>query len=300
MSSNIKNSISCDLVDKIFNADYARAYLLMLKKRQAIKGLEIEVKNQGKNKGEESVRKPTTKKDLCKLIAECWDYETGKEIVRGMYQKTEKYEDPSSIANKMRQRISAWNKLGLGKIAWPCSQGAFDSFVQKVNGNKELNDDRRDKAVKRAAVQYRRIKEINTHRHDYIEGLIIQDNLEVLPTLTHKKGIDFFIDGIPFDLKISASPTRQFKEDKGENWIEEAAKRPEELARYLYTHQDEGRFDQNPRFLIVCPDDVSDEIVERAIKQIDLKKPLEIDFTYEHREGDSKRYEGVKCFVAVL
>jgi len=96
--------------------------------------------------------------------------------------------------------IKEWQSLKLGDITWPFSQGAFDEFVQRVNSEKE-NGFVKDEKVKVAAVKYRRIKEINTVRNDFIETLIFEKNGNILPTLNHRRGVDFFINGISFDQK---------------------------------------------------------------------------------------------------
>ena len=61
----------------------------------------------------------------------------------------------------------------------------------------------KDDKVKVAAVKYRRIKEINTVRNDFIETLIFEKNNNILPTLNHRRGVDFFINGVSFDQKVA-------------------------------------------------------------------------------------------------
>jgi hypothetical protein len=199
----------------------------------------------------------------------------------------------------MEVLIKEWQSLKLGDIAWPFSQGAFDEFVQRVNSEKE-NGFVKDDKVKVAAVKYRRIKEINTVRNDFIETLIFEKNNNILPTLNHRRGVDFFINGISFDQKVAKSPTNEFKRHFKDDWREEAIKKPELVAGYLYKYQDEGRFGADPRLLVVYIDeDVSIDKIREIINNTDLNNPIEINFTYKHKVQGEKNYK-VPCFVILL
>jgi len=195
--------------------------------------------------------------------------------------------------------IKEWELLKLGNIEWPFSQGDFDGFVQRINS--ENNSGLvKDEKVKVAAVKYRRIKEINTVRNDFIETLIFEKNENILPTLNHHRGVDFFIDGISFDQKVAKSPTNQFKKKFKDNWKEEAVKNPGLVAEYLYKYQDEGRFGADPRLLVVYLDeDISIQKIRDIIKNTDLNKPIEINFSFKHKVQGEKSYK-VPCFVILL
>jgi len=84
----------------------------------------------------------------------------------------------------------------------------------------------KDSKVKNAAIKYRRIKEINTKRNDYLESLIFLKNDNIIPTLAHTRGVDFFINGVSFDQKVSRSVTNEFKKDFGVDWKKEAINNP--------------------------------------------------------------------------
>jgi hypothetical protein len=71
--------------------------------------------------------------------------------------------------------------------------------------------------VKVAAVKYRRLKELNTARNDYLETLLFEKNTDIVPTLRHNKGTDFYIDGIAFDQKVAKSPTQEFIKKHGDS-----------------------------------------------------------------------------------
>lgn len=108
--------------------------------------------------------------------------------------------------------LDEWSNLNLGRVSWAFSQGQFDSFVQTLNGSK-LDRSEKDIKVKEAAVRYRRLKEINTARNDYLETLIFDKNLDIMPTFTNSLNVDFFINGYSYDQKVSRSCTKEFAID---------------------------------------------------------------------------------------
>lgn len=172
-------------------------------------------------------------------------------------------------------------------------------MLQRINSEKS-DGFVKDEKVKIAAVKYRRIKEINTVRNDFIETLIFEKNQNILPTLSHKRGIDFFIGGISFDQKVAKSPTNQFKNYFKDKWREEAIKNPSLVAEYLYKYQDEGRFGADPRLLVVYIDeDVSIQKIREIINATDLDRPIEINFSFKHKIQGEKNYK-VPCFVILL
>ena len=237
--------------------------------------------------------------ELWKAVVDSWDYEKSKKIIRDIFRDTDKYKSGKDADNAMDILIKEWQSLKLGDIAWPFSQGAFDEFVQRVNSENE-NGFVKDEKVKVAAVKYRRIKEINTVRNDFIETLIFEKNNNILPTLNHRRGVDFFIDGVSFDQKVAKSPTNEFKRNFKNDWREIAIKKPELVAEYLYKYQDEGRFGADPRLLVVYIDeDVSIDKIREIINKTDLNKPVEINFTYKHKVQGNKNYK-VPCFVILL
>ncbi|MFH3574713.1 hypothetical protein WAI05_20430, partial [Acinetobacter baumannii] len=123
--------------------------------------------------------------------------------------------------------------------------------------------------VRDAAIKYRRIKELNTKRNDFLEVLIFEKDEDIIPTLGHSVGIDYFINGIPYDQKVARSPTKEFQKEFGTNWKEEAKKHPEKVAKYLYKYQDEGRFGADPRlFIVYLDEDISVAKIKERINEI--------------------------------
>ncbi len=294
----IKSKLSDDLARKIIGSqEKAIEYLLRLNDIKPIPALEFKTISRGKNTGKKVLVLET--KELWKTVVDSWDYEESKKVIRNIFKTTEKYKSGKEADNAMNVLIKEWQSLKLGSIAWPFSQGAFDEFVQRVNSEKE-NGFIKDEKVKVAAVKYRRIKEINTVRNDFIETLIFEKNNNILPTLNHRRGVDFFINGVSFDQKVAKSPTSEFKRHYKDNWREVAINKPQLVAEYLYKFQDEGRFGADPRLLVVYIDeDVSIDKIREIINKTDLNNPVEINFTYRHRNLGEKNYK-VPCFVILL
>ena len=125
--------------------------------------------------------------------------------------------------NVMDLLIKEWESLKLGNIEWPFSQGDFDGFVQRINS--ENNSGLvKDEKVKVAAVKYRRIKEINTVRNDFIETLIFEKNENILPTLNHHRGVDFLLTEFLLIKKLQKVRLISLRKKFKDNWKEEAVK----------------------------------------------------------------------------
>lgn len=282
---NIKDSIDENTVKKIFSSrSNAERYLERLSKL---------------NKGNPLNYKFNKKESWEKSIVDSWDYKNGLKIIREMFEETEKYKNGKNSESLYQQLIKRWDTRKLGPIKWPCSQGQFEALVQEINNQNGLDDKEKDRKVELAAVQYRRMKELNTARNDFMEIEIFKRNRDILPTLTHRRGTDYFIDGEPFDQKVAASPTTQFQKKYGESWREQAKAHPEEVAKYLYEYQSEERFGSESRLLIVYLDqDVSLEKIKAALNNLDFSKPIELEFNFKHKAG-IKKYK-TKCFVILL
>jgi hypothetical protein len=298
---NLKNNFSTDTAKKIFgNKENAEKFLLELQKKKNF-DLPLKIITRGVNKGSFILDLDTNQ--LWSKIVEFWDFETGELIIRDLFSQTEKYKSGKDSYSTMKILLSEWEKLKLGNIAWPFSQGDFDGFIQRLN-SENCDGYQKDEKAKNAAVKYRRIKEINTVRNDFIETLIFEKNINILPTLNHRRGVDFFINGISFDQKVAKSPTNEFKKEFGDNWKDYAIQNPNKVAEYLYKYQDEGRFGADSRLLVVYLDeDISIEKIADTIENTDLQNPLEINFEYTHNKGKptekNKTYK-VNCFIILL
>ncbi len=292
---NVLNNIDLEAAEKIFSSsDNVINYLIELDKIKNI-DLTFRIPTRGKNMGKKVLDMDNN--TLWKKVISSWNYKDSLGVIRNLFKNSNKYQNGKNAVRQYKDLIKEWNNLDLGLIKWPCSQGDFDGFVQRLNNS---NEPIKDEIVKKASVQYRRMKELNTVRNDFLEIEIFDKNDNILPTLNHRRGTDYFINGESFDQKVAKSPTNQFKKDFGNNWKEEAVKHPEKVAEYLYKYQDEGRFGADNRILVVYLDEeVALEKIKDTIKKVNLTQPFRIGFTYNHKPGGVKTHI-VNCFVILL
>ncbi len=281
MEKDIKKFIDSEIVKEIFgNSNNTKEYLISL-------GFDKKIIN--KLKAQELYNK---------VVSE-WNYENSLKKIREIFKSTKKYSEGKNSSESIEILIKEWHNLDLGEISWPFSQGQFDNFVQSLNSEKSTRT-QKDEKVRVSAVKYRRIKEINTTRNDFLETLIFEKNKNIIPTLGHSRGVDFFINGISYDQKVAKSPTIQFKKNYGSNWKQIAIDKPDKVAEYLYTYQDEGRFGSSPRLYIVYLDEEIKPLnIQKAIDNIDLSNPLEINFTFSHKDIGDKTYK-TQAYVILL
>ncbi len=124
-----------------------------------------------------------------------------------------------------------------------------------------------------------------------MEYLIIGSSIDVIPTFSHKGGIDFYINGIGFDQKVSRSVTNQFKKEYGEEWRDVAIENPYEVCRYLMMYGDESRFSNVPRLFIVDIDGNYElDGIEGIIRDINFDSPRDVDYVYNHKSTGEKSY----------
>lgn len=278
---NIKFSIDTDVVKKIFgNTENAKSYLLDLWiNTNELKGLSAA--------------------EIYSLIVANWQYEKSKDIIRKTFKMSKKYAEWKSGERIITTLLNEWKERNLWSISWPFSQWKFDEFVQSLN-SENTDRDTKDNKVKVAAVRYRRIKEINTVRNDFLETIIFEQSQNIIPTLSHSKGVDFFIDWISFDQKVARSPTTEFKQEYWDNWKEFAKNNPHIVAQYLYQYQDEWRFWHGPRLYVVYLDeDIQPIKIKQTIEKIDLSHPSSITFSYKHKTGWIKTYQ-TQAFTILL
>jgi hypothetical protein len=131
-------------------------------------------------------------------VTKIWNFDKAKPIIRKLFRDTKKFKSGKASEAAIETLKSQWTSKFPGeKIDWPCSQGQFDTFVQRINSQNENDPDGKikDLKVSEAAIKYRRLKELNTVRNDYLETLLFLKNEEIVPTLNHMRGVDFFIKG---------------------------------------------------------------------------------------------------------
>lgn len=236
---------------------------------------------------------------LDEQIITSWSYETSKKIIREMFRNHPKFLMQQKLDIEIDKAMNDWNTLDLGDFEWPFSAMSFDQHVHSLNRNKNLSEEEKDLFLTKEVIKFRRIKQINSLRNDYIESLIF-DNDNIIPTLGNRKGVDFYINGEPFDQKVGKSVGKAFIKEYGENYREVALNHPELVAKSLYENQDEERFGDEARLLIVYLDsNVTSKKIQEQLKKIDFSSPYEITFDYKHSNNIIISHK-TKCFVILL
>ncbi len=241
------------------------------------------------------------KRNFDQQIIDTWEYDISKQVIRDMFKETDKYQRCLECKVLLDDALSEWQNLDLGTLEWPFAAAAFDGHVHSLNRNTELSELEKDEVLKSEIVKFRRIKKISELRNDYIEYLIFQ-NENVIPTFGNNRGVDFFINGKPFDQKVAKSVGRVFIETQGDNYRSIALSHPELVAKSLYENQDEDRFGKEPRLLIVYLDtDMTTDQIKEQLENVDFTTPLNIDFSYYHSSGDGNPTNyNTECFIVLL
>lgn len=279
----ISKSITINEIKKIFsNKEEKIEYLNRLYKREDIKK-DI----------------PTTIKKINDTIIETWNYEESKATIREIFKGTEKYKNSKASDKLLENMMEEWKELDLGELKWPFKALGFDQYIQRINCRK-ITEEEKDEIVKKDIVKFRRIKKINTFRNDFIEYLIVENNDNIIPTLKHSRGVDFYINGFPYDQKVSKSVTQEFKDCYGNKWRDKAIENPQIVAEYLYKYQDEQRFGIEPRLLIVYLDeDIDNKNIIKCVEKVNFSKPINISFEYTHSNNIIKKYK-TECYIILL
>lgn len=237
--------------------------------------------------------------DLIDAIIQSWDYDLSKQILRELFRNTEKFYYARTCRDKVIELINDWNDLGFGDFDWPFQPKMFDDYVHRLN-RETLSEREKDDIVAFNAIKFRRIKDINACRNDYIEYLIFENNTNVIPTFGNSRGVDFYINGEPFDQKVGRSVGRNFINTYGDDYRNIAIQRPDFVAKSLYEHQDEERFGYEPRlFVVYLDEDLTINDIETSLSQVDFNNPYEIEFEYAFSDGRQTRYV-TNCYIILL
>ena len=246
-----------------------------------------------------SLKIPRNSADIDQQIMDTWSYNLSKVAIRKLFKTHSKYIDQEKLDEEIDKAIKEWNDLGLGEFEWPFSAMSFDQHVHILNRNQEYTEKEKDEILTKDTIKFRRIKYINSLRNDFIEFLIFKND-NVIPTLGNRKGVDFYINGEPYDQKVGKSVGAAFKKQYGENYREVALSHPELVAKSLYENQDEERFGDEPRLLVVYLDsEVDSQRILSQLSDIDFSKPYEIEFDYKHSNNVVIKHK-TKCFVVLL
>lgn len=243
---------------------------------------------------------PNKKTELDSQIIDTWNYDISKNILRNLFIESEKYSYCQNCKYRIDNAINEWKELELGEFQWPFSAMGFDQHIHSINRNNKLKAAEKDVLVSQEIVKFRRIKELNTLRNDYIEYLIFNSSDNIIPTFGNNRGVDFYIDGNPYDQKVAKSVGNSFQQEYGENYRTTAIERPDLVAKSLYENQDEERFGDEPRLFVVYLDsDIDSESIEEQIISINFEQPIDITFDYIHSNNTTISHT-TKCFIVLL
>jgi hypothetical protein len=249
----------------------------------------------------EPIKKGSTAPEVWRKIAEEWDYETARGVIRRMFKESQKYKEGVNAGDLLPKLVEEWEELALGPIRWPTGQAQFDLLAQSINKRRTATRSEKDFDIQQFAVRFRRMKELATARNDFIETLVFEHNEHVIPTLSHVAGTDFFINGTAYDQKVSRSVGKKFQDRHPEDWREQAIRAPGDLARSLLEEQGEGRFSSTPRLYIIDVDGAAFNAaqIREVVENVALSDPLEVAFEYKHSGAPPKAYK-TKCIVGLL
>lgn len=239
--------------------------------------------------------------ELSGWVGEVWG-DQGPQIMRDLYFAGEKADSGRTAGAKMEAVIGRMFALGIPLHDNPPAPVMYEqAFTKIVRGDGDMDHQIRlgSKTGVEKVLSLLYIKE----RSSLIEHETISAHPQVIPTLAHTKGVDFVIDGEPYDQKVSRTVGQDFGKKYGAGAIA-AARNPDnhaELARYLYEGQNEIRFGAERRIYVVYlkPNPSAAEISE-ALRDADLSSPIEIDFLYAWRGRKRRTRYKTSCFVITV
>jgi hypothetical protein len=285
---NIKNSVTKEQVGLILGSrDTQLAFLLLMK--------EIwEVPTKLNRKGVEVIDTKLIS-DITQFIIDNWNYEEVKQVLREMFRHTEKYRRGMGAKEMFNRFKQKYLEMGYVDYKWPFVSGQFDAYAVKMVVYPSVADEGKfDEGLKRTqkdVEKFSYLKIFNTLRNDYLEYLIFNADQDIIPTFSHRGGIDFYIHGIGFDQKVSRSVTNQFMDTYGDNWREVALEQPYEVTRYLMELGDEARFSNVPRLFIIDVDGSYElDGIEEKVGEISFDEPHTVTYTYNHSSTGPKNY----------
>lgn len=229
------------------------------------------------------------------FIVENWNYEEAKVVLRDMFRLTDKYKRGKSAKEMFNRFKTKYLEIGYTDYKWPFVSGQFDAYAVKTVVYPSVADmNKFEEGLKRTqkdVEKFSYLKIFNTLRNDYLEYLIFNADQDIIPTFSHRGGIDFYIHGVGFDQKVSRSVTTQFMETYGDNWRDVALEQPYEVTRYLMELGDEARFSNVPRLFIIDVDGSYElDGIEEKVGEISFEEPHTVAYTYNHSSTGPKTY----------
>jgi len=228
-------------------------------------------------------------------IVNHWEYISCRDTIRNMYVLSDKYKNCRNAKKVFKVYQEMYRNDGYLEYEYPYVANNYDSYVTRtVTFPSVYNPELFESSFKKHIVdskQYCYLKNFSTLKNDYIEYLMFNSNIDVIPTFGKKKGLDFFINGEGFDQKVSKSTTNEFKRDYGDNWRESSINDPYEVCKYLMMYGDEARFSNVPRLFVINIDGNYDlDGIEDKIKDINFDSPRVVEYVYNHKSTGNTKY----------
>lgn len=236
------------------------------------------------------------------FICKNWDYEVCKPVLREMFTKTEKYNRGKNGKELFKSFKEQYKQKGFTDYRWPFISGQFDNYAVKSIVYPAVGDistfDNNLIRVQQDVEKFSYLKIFNTLRNDYLEYLIFHSDEDVIPTFSHRGGLDFFIHGMGYDQKVSRSVTNQFMEKHGDDWRNKAIENPLEVAKFLMELGDESRFSNVPRLFVIDVDG-SYELngIEEMVSTVNFQEPQSVSYQYQHKSGVQNYSCPVLCLL---
>ena len=220
--------------------------------------------------------------EIYDLVFENLDYDTLHMYVRLQTIKTKYSNDNFLIyCNQYDESRKKINEEYNSNKEWAFNPSSYeDEQIKTIRKYDTLEESLKNHLIK--CEKNLIIKSYNNSRAFLFEYFLVRNNNKILPTLSNSKGVDIYLDK-KWDLKNTGGVTKQFKDNYGDNWKNEALNNPKIVAKYLYENQGEERFDFNDRIFII---DLSDSIksiseIEQICKDLNFNEVYKIDFNKE-------------------
>jgi hypothetical protein len=287
-SMNIKYEISKEQVKTIFgNLPNQNMFLWFMKDRWNIP---VKLNRKG-----EEVLDISKIGDVTDYIVNNWEYESCRDIIRNMFMLEDKYQSGEQCKTVFKETVEEYRNDGHIDFNFPFVSNNFDSHVMGTVVHPSIKNPKLRKSLTdKLCDEVRKfvdLKFLNTLRNNYIEYLIFNSSIDVIPTFGQKKGIDFYINGEGFDQKVSRSVTNQFKKEYGDDWRDVAIENPYEVCRYLMMYGDESRFSNVPRLFVVDIDGKYElDGIEGIVQDINFDTPRVVDYVYDHKSTGERSY----------
>ena len=240
--------------------------------------------------------KETPKRNFFSFIVENYDYNVFLKETRSIFRQTEKYKKMKESKSKFEKEnsyfIKKWGNSGIKD----CGTSNLEQVCNTIMRKESIPYEDREEEVGRITRYVFARKYLNTLRNDTIEYLVFENNEGVIPTFGNKKGLDFLINGIGFDQKVSKSVGKAFitkMQKEYRDWKEEAVLHPELVAKSLYENQQRDRFGAEPRLLIINlegDDNIDFSHIKDKVSNLNVNNTLKIEFEFPNLDKTLSRY----------